>query len=51
MEHKLKLNDDKTVIMEILSLRSASARSDSQIVVGEGAHLSIRGRQESGLVS
>lgn len=33
--HKLKLNDDKTVIMEIMSPRSVSALSDSHIMVGE----------------
>ena len=33
--HKLKLNDDKTVIMEIRSPRSVSALGDLHIMVGE----------------
>ena len=33
--HKLKLNDDKTVIMEFRSPRSVSALSDLHIMVGQ----------------
>ena len=46
--HKLKLNDDKTVIMEIPSPRSVSALGDLHIMVDQGKDHSLRGYQEPG---